>query len=94
MRKPINLAVGTLGVDLLKVPTWKTEIRPKEAAAMIGCSVGYVYTLMKDGQISSRALVRRGYERGIRLIAVDSIRKFLSQAAQAGKSTGCGNPGL
>jgi hypothetical protein len=54
---------------------------------MIGCSVGYVYALMKDGQITSRALVRRGYERGIRLIAVDSIQKFLSPEALNGTSS-------
>ena len=65
----------------------RREVRPKEAAAMIGCSVGYVYALMKDGQIISRALVRRGYERGIRLIAVDSIRQFLSQEALNGTSS-------
>jgi hypothetical protein len=46
---------------------------------MIGCLVGYVYALIKDGVLSSRALTRRGYDRGIRLISVASIEKLLSQ---------------
>jgi hypothetical protein len=37
------------------------EVRPKEAAQMIGCSVGFVYSLMKQGQLQHRAIVRRGY---------------------------------
>jgi hypothetical protein len=61
----------------LAIPHWQKEIRPKQAAQIIGCSVGYVYALMKDGQLTSRALLRRGYERGIRLISTESIRKFL-----------------
>jgi hypothetical protein len=59
----------------------KREVRPKEAAQMIGCSVGFVYALMKDGHLSSRVLLRRGYHRGIRLISVESIEKFLAQPA-------------
>jgi hypothetical protein len=54
------------------------EVRPKEAAQMIGCSVGFVYSLMKQGQLQHRAIVRRGYERGIRLISVESINRFLA----------------
>jgi hypothetical protein len=60
-------------------PPQRTEVRPKEAAAMIGCSVGFIYQLMHDGQLSSRSITRRNKERGIRLIAVSSIEKFLSQ---------------
>jgi hypothetical protein len=54
------------------------EVRPKEAALMIGCSVGLVYSLMNQGQLQHRAIVRRGYERGIRLISVESINRFLA----------------
>ncbi|MBV8224577.1 MAG: helix-turn-helix domain-containing protein [Verrucomicrobia bacterium] len=54
------------------------EVRPKEAAEMIGCSVGLVYSLMNQGQLQHRAIVRRGYERGIRLISVESINRFLA----------------
>jgi len=50
---------------------------------MIGCSVGYLYSLMHDGRLKSRAITRRGYERGIRLISVESIRKFLAQGTDA-----------
>jgi hypothetical protein len=71
----------------LKPPEWKREVRPKEAAAMIGCSVGYVYSLMKENQLTSRALVRRGYERGIRLISVESINKFLEPDAATTKTS-------
>jgi excisionase family DNA binding protein len=57
----------------------RREIRPKEAAARIGCSIGYVYALMKEGQLEHRAVVRRGRERGLRLITLSSVEKFLSQ---------------
>ena len=67
----------------LSIPAWKHEVRPKEAAQMIGCSVGFVYALMKDGQLNSRALLRRRYERGILLISVESINRFLSQESSA-----------
>jgi hypothetical protein len=59
----------------------RREVRPREAAAMIGCSVGFVYALMGDGQLDHRSITRRGKERGIRLISVASIEKFLSQGA-------------
>jgi hypothetical protein len=54
------------------------EVRPKEAAQMIGCSVGFVYSLMNQGHLQHRAIIRRGYERGIRLISVESINRFLA----------------
>ena len=57
----------------------RLEVRPKEAAARIGCSIGYVYALMKEGQLEHRAVVRRGRERGLRLITLSSVEKFLSQ---------------
>ena len=66
-------------IQRTNIPGWRHEVRPKEAAAIIGCSVGFVYALMKDGQIESRALLRRGYQRGIRLIDVASIKRFLAQ---------------
>jgi excisionase family DNA binding protein len=34
------------------------EVRPKEAAARIGCSIGYVYALIEDGVLSSRKITR------------------------------------
>ena len=57
----------------------RSEVRPKEAAAIIGRSVGYVYLLMADDQIDHRTIRRRGKERGIRLISVASIERFLNQ---------------
>jgi hypothetical protein len=65
-----------------KNPAWKREVRPKVAAQMIGCSVGYVYSLMNDGQLESRKLTRRGYERGIRLVSIASIEKYLAQPTE------------
>jgi hypothetical protein len=70
-------------VSRWKLPACKREVRPKEAAQIIGCSVGYVYSLMNDGQLESRKLTRRGYERGIRLVSVASIEKFLAPPTQA-----------
>jgi hypothetical protein len=59
----------------------RIEVRPKEAAARIGCSVGFIYALMDDGVLEHRAIKRKGKERGIRLIKISSIEKFLSQEA-------------
>jgi hypothetical protein len=59
------------------------EVRPKEAAARIGCSVGFIYALMSDGQLESRTIRRPGKERGIRLITLASVEKFLSRDAVA-----------
>jgi hypothetical protein len=72
----------SMEVSTWKVPAWKREVRPKEAAQIIGCSVGYVYSLLNDGILEGRKLTRRGYERGIRLISVASIEKFLVQPPQ------------
>ncbi len=55
----------------------RSEVRPRQAAEMIGCSVGYVYALMADGQLKSRSLTRRNKERGIRFVSVASIEAFL-----------------
>jgi hypothetical protein len=57
----------------------RAEVRPREAASMIGCSVGYVYALLKDQTLSSRTIIRRNYSRGIRLITVRSIQDFLEK---------------
>jgi hypothetical protein len=57
------------------------EVRPKMAAAMLGCSTGQVYSYLRDGLLESRSLLRRGYERGIRLISVASIRRLLEGQA-------------
>jgi hypothetical protein len=66
-----------------EVRVLRREIRPKEAAALIGCSVGFIYQLMADGQLENRSITRRGKERGIRLVSVSSIEKFLAQEATA-----------
>jgi hypothetical protein len=63
----------------------RREVRPKEAAALIGCSIGYVYALMNDGLLEHRAIKRRGKERGIRLISRMSITRFLSQEKANGQ---------
>lgn len=57
----------------------RKEVRPREAAEMIGSSVGYVYALMAEGQLVHRSVVRRGRERGMRWITIASIEKFLAQ---------------
>jgi hypothetical protein len=69
--------------NVINSPPPRNEVRPKEAAAMIGCSVGFIYQLMHDGHLVSRTITRRNKERGIRLIAVSSIEKFLSQGVAA-----------
>jgi hypothetical protein len=64
--------------NLISFPP-RREVRPKQAAEMLGCSVGYVYALMAEGLLEHRAITRRGRERGIRLITLVSIQKFLTQ---------------
>jgi hypothetical protein len=46
---------------------------------MIGCSVGYIYALMGDGELVHRPILRRGKERGLRRITVESIERFLAK---------------
>jgi excisionase family DNA binding protein len=57
-------------------PSWRRELRPREAAAMIGCSQAFVYKLMKNGRFRNRALVTQG-TRGIRLIDRSDVEAFL-----------------
>jgi hypothetical protein len=57
-----------LRVNQEKLPFWRQELRPREAAAILGVSTGMVYLLMREGKLRSRTLVRNGYQRGIRLI--------------------------
>jgi hypothetical protein len=38
--------------------------------------------MMRGGRLESRKLTRRGYERGIRLISVASIEKFLAEPTE------------
>jgi hypothetical protein len=51
----------------VNVPHWRRELRPREAAAMLGLSIGMVYLLIREGKLRSRTLVRNGLQRGIRL---------------------------
>ena len=56
----------------------RKEVSPKQAAEMIGCSVGYIYAL-GDGELVHRPILRRGKERGLRRITVESIERFLAK---------------
>jgi DNA-binding Xre family transcriptional regulator len=55
------------------------EVRPKDAAAMLGLSTSFVHNLISDGTLESRTLLRKGKRRGIRLITLESIQKYLEQ---------------
>jgi excisionase family DNA binding protein len=56
------------------------DVRPKVAADAIGCSKTTVYRLIQDGSLESHTVLRRGKDRGIRLISIKSLEKFLSQS--------------
>ena len=56
-----------------------TEVRPKEAAELLGCSRALVYVLMNEGQLDYRTLKRRGRAWGLRFITVASIEKLRAQ---------------
>ncbi len=58
----------------------RTEVRPKEAAEIIGCSIGKIYDLMDEGQLDHRSITRDGKQRGARLITVASIEEYLKVA--------------
>jgi hypothetical protein len=60
------------------------EVRPKEAAARIGCSIPYIYHLMHGGELEHRTIRRRGLERGIRLISAASVERYLAQRESKG----------
>ena len=57
-------------------PSWRREVRPREAAAMIGCSQAFVYKLMKDGRFRKPGDCNAG-TRGIRLIDRSGVEAFL-----------------
>ena len=62
----------------VEIPRWRQELRPKEAAAMLGFSTGLVYLLIREGKLRSRALVRNGCQRGIRLIRRSDVEALLA----------------
>ena len=64
----------------VSIPHWRQELRPREAAAMLGVSIGMVYLLIREGKLRSRALVRNGYRRGIRLIRRSDVEALCSPA--------------
>jgi hypothetical protein len=64
--------------DVSLPPPWRREVRSKEVARVIGCNVAMFHASTKDVQLQNCALVRRAYQRRIKLISVDSINKFLT----------------
>jgi hypothetical protein len=62
------------------IPHWRQEVRPREAAAMLGVSTGMIYLLIREGKLRSRALARNGYQRGIRLIRGSDVEALCSPA--------------
>ena len=68
--------------DDVNIPHWRKELRPREAAAMLGVSIGMVYILMREEKLRSRTLVRNGYQRGIRLIRRSDVEALCSPAGQ------------
>jgi hypothetical protein len=73
--------------DDVNIPHWRQELRPKEAAAMLGVSTGMVYLLMREGKLRSRTLVRNGFTRGIRLIRRSDIEALCSPAGRQEQPT-------
>ena len=58
-------------------PEW---VRPPKVGQTIeGCGRSYLYELIADGLIRSVALRRRNHKRGIRLIHLPSLRKFIAE---------------
>jgi hypothetical protein len=68
--------------DDVNIPHWRKEVRPREAATMLGVSTGMIYLLMREGKLRSRALVRNGFTRGIRLIRRSDVEALCSPALQ------------
>jgi len=62
----------------VNIPHWRQELRPKEAAAMLGVSTGMIYLLIREGKLRSRALLRNGLTRGIRLIRRSDVEALLA----------------
>lgn len=57
----------------------EVEVRPKEAAKRLKRSVPSVFRLMHSGELEHRTIRRRGVERGIRLITVESINRYMAE---------------
>lgn len=63
-------------------PNW---LRVDDAVRYSGISRSLLYELLKDGHVESRVLRRRGCLRGIRLISLDSLDRFIKELP-SGKS--------
>jgi hypothetical protein len=61
-------------------PEWARP--PKGGETLEGLGRSYLYQRIKDGSIRSIALRRRDKERGIRLIHLPSLRKFIADCDQ------------
>jgi hypothetical protein len=67
------LTTAEIGND----PQWVRP--PKYGQTIEGCGRSYLYELIKEGRIRSVALRRREKQRGIRLIHLPSLRKFIAE---------------
>jgi hypothetical protein len=57
-------------------PEW---CRVPDVFRIFGIRRGSLYNLLKDGEIKSVCLRRRGYKQGQRLIQIASVRDFLNR---------------
>lgn len=67
------LTTSEIGND----PEWVRP--PKYGQTIEGIGRSYLYELIKEGAIRSIALRRREKQRGIRLIHLPSLRKFIAE---------------
>jgi predicted DNA-binding transcriptional regulator AlpA len=54
---------------------------------MLGVSTGMIYLLIREGKLRSRALVRKAYQRGFRLIRRSDVQALCS-VAQSPRTAG------
>jgi hypothetical protein len=62
--------------EIANDPEWARP--PKLGQSIEGLARSYVYELIKDGSIKSVSLRKQNQSRGVRLIHLPSLRKFIA----------------
>jgi hypothetical protein len=57
-------------------------MRIRECVRIYGLSRSYLYELMQNGEIRSASIRRKGAQKGVRLLSVDSIESFIRNCSE------------
>lgn len=74
----IETPIGTIATVTVK-PEW---VRAGDVRKIFGISRSHIYELIKDNEVSSTVIRKRGNKTGIRLISYDSIAAWIKKHAE------------